>query len=303
MKQNTNKNLTRRDLMTRAVYALGGAATLGSVQACSSSAATPATPATGPTVKDFPYEKHLPAGYQLVPAAVQEPAYNAYYEADGGCCHGAYSALMKHLAATVGAPFDQLPPDFGRFGAGGIAGYGSICGSILGGVLVIGHIVSDKTARNNMMTDLLRWYERAPFPTFTPTAKNANETTTLDFSAANIVNLQTTPGTHLCHASVSGWCAARGVAANSGDKLARCSRLTADVAAKVAEMINTYLASTTTPKTYGVAAIDSVSVKCVGCHTKISTTRPVAAGMACAPCHEDQASPTVGSTHATYMAP
>lgn len=292
MKKNTKNNLTRRDLMTRAVYALGGAATLGSIQACSSSAAAPA-PVTGPTAKDFPYEKHLPVDYRLDPAALKDPAYNAYYA--GGCCHGSYSALLNHLAATAGAPFDQLPPDFGKFGGGGIAGYGSICGAPLGGMLIINMVVADATARNNMMTDLLRWYERAKFPTFTPVTINAAEKTTLDFSAANIAALQTTPGTHLCHASVSGWCAAIGVAANSGDKLARCSRLTADVASKVADMINTYLASPTTPKTYNAAGRDSVSAGCVGCHapTPVVTTRPVASGMSCAPCHATQAPPNV----------
>lgn len=291
-----SKNLSRREIITRAVYAVGGAATFASVQACGSSAATTTTPSTGPTPKDFPYEQHLPAGYQLDPAAVKEPAYHAYYEADGGCCHGSYSALMKHLAATAGAPFDQLPADFGRFGAGGIAGYGSICGSILGGVLVINQIVSNPAARGAMMTDLLRWYEGASFPSYTPAtvdAAEAQKPPTLDFSAGNLVNLQTTPGSHLCHASVSGWCAARGVAANSPDKLARCSRLTADVAAKVAEMINTYLASTATPKTYTAAALDSTSATCLGCHPKTSTTRPVASGMSCAPCHADKVPPNV----------
>ncbi len=281
-----SKPLTRREIITRAGYALGGAATLATLQSCSSRADAAAAP--GPQVADFPYEQHLPAGYRLDVAAVKEPAYQGYYA--GGCCHGAYSALIGHLASTVGAPFSLLPLDFGKFGGGGIASYGSICGAVLAGHLVLNMIVSNATARAAMMTDLMRWYERTAFPAYTPTAVNAAETgLTKDFSAGNLVTLQVTPGSHLCHASVSGWCTAVGVSASGNDKKARCARLTADVAGKVAEMINAYLAD----HAYTAAALDATSQTCVGCHTAGATgvgtaPPPSAAGMACTSCHPDK---------------
>lgn len=303
------KELTRRDLIGRAGLALGGALTLGTLQACGSedSSTTPPAqepPATAtPQVKDFPYEQHMAAGYQLDVAAVKEAAYQAYFA--GGCCHGAFSALVGHLAATAGAPFDLLPVDMGKFGGGGIASYGSICGAILGSQLVVNFIVPDTTAnassRKAMLTDLMRWYERTAFPSYVPAAVNARETTgpasdpsdvvTLDFSAANLVNLQVTPASHLCHASVSTWCTANGVAASKADKLARCARLTADVAGKAAEMLNAYLASGAYgARTYGAAAASSAqNATCTGCHTPATTARPsVAAGMECGTCHTDK---------------
>lgn len=258
--------------------AITGAADAGSIPP---DTATPAIP----KVSDFPYEQHLPAGYRLDVAAVQEPAYHGYY--NGGCCHGAYSALVKHLADTVGAPFDQLPIDFGKFGGGGIAGYGSICGAVLGGVLVVNMVVAKTAARTAMLTDLMRWYEGTAFPMYVPAANDSTEANvTLDFSAANIAHLQVVPRSHLCHSSVSSWCAARGVAANGGDKLARCSRLTADVAGKVATMINAYLAS----GTYAAGALDATSSSCMGCHPASSHAKPVAAGMRCDVCHSDKVS-------------
>lgn len=276
------KELSRRDLLGRAGLALGGAVTMGAVQACSSNDTSPA-PAPGPQVADFPYEQHLPAAYQLDAAAVKEPAYHGYYA--GGCCHGAFSSLVSHLAQTAGAPFDLLPADFGKFGGGGIAGYGSICGAVLGGVLVINMVAANASARAAMMTDLMRWYEGNLFPAYVPTAVDAAETgTTLDFSAANIASLQVAPGSHLCHASVSGWCAARGVSASGADKKARCARLTADVAGKVAEVLNTYLST----QAYTAAGIDATSATCLGCHTAGSTLRPVASGMKCSSCHPDK---------------
>jgi len=276
---------SRRNLLGQAGLAFGGLVTLGALQGCGEDETTPPPVVTGPTVKDFPYEQHLTADYRLDPAPVREAAYHAYYA--GGCCHGAYSALLGHLATTAGKPFDLLPLDFGKFGGGGVAGYGSICGAVLGGVMVINMIVSDATARGNMMTDLMRWYEGEAFPKYVPAAVDAAETgTTKDFSASGIATLQRAPRSHLCHASVSDWCAANGVTAGGADKKARCARLTADVAGKVAEILNTYLAGT---GTYAAAAIDAASATCLGCHPGSSTSRPVASGMACTTCHTDKA--------------
>jgi len=278
-----SKELSRRNMLGRAGLALGGLVTLGTLQACGEDETTPTpTPDPGPTPKDYPYEQHMADGYQLLGAPVQEAAYHGYYA--GGCCHGAYSALLGHLAETAGKPFDQLPLDFGKFGGGGIASYGSICGAVLGGVMIINHIVSNATARAAMMTDLMRWYEGEAFPKYVPTAIDTLETgTTKDFSAGNIANLQVVPGSHLCHASVSSWCSAQAVNAGGADKKARCARLTADVAGKVAAMINTYLAGT---GTYTAAAIDAASATCLGCHDTKATVHPVVAtGMTCASCH------------------
>jgi hypothetical protein len=294
------KELTRRDLIGRAGLAIGGALSLGVVNACSSNenSASPPPPAAGPEVNQFPYQQHLAASYRLDAAAVQEAAYHGYYA--GGCCHGAYNALVKHLADTAGAPFDKLPLDFGMFGGGGIAGFGSICGAVLGGVLVVNSLVpnltapatltaAQKTVRNRMMVELMRWYEQTAFPAYTPVAVDAGETgLTLGFNDGSLpAPQQVAPGSHLCHASVTGWCAANGNVPSSGpDKKARCARLTADVAGKVVEMVNAYLASGEF-----VAGAANATTGCVGCHSQTATApaAPVAAGMECTTCH-----PTAG---------
>lgn len=272
---------------------LGSAGALGILQGCggSASAAEPApqepTPQqlSDPRPSQFPYEQHLAASYRLDVAAVKEAAYQGYYE--GGCCHGAYKALLGHLAATAGAPFDALPLDFGKFGGGGIAGFGSICGAVLGGVLVLNMVVQEDTTklRSALLTHLIRWYETNPFPAYVPHAVHSNEAgrTTLPFSTA-ITSLQRPPNSHLCHASVSDWCAAFSVSASGPDKLARCARLTADVAGKAAEMLNEYLAT----KAFVPAVMDDVSKRCVTCHPASSTAQPVASGMRCGSCHGDK---------------
>ncbi len=290
------EQVSRRNLLVKAGLALGGAVAAGALPGCSDQVqvdkiveVTPPPVDPGPQPSQFPYAQHISAGYQLDVAAVKEAAYQAYYA--GGCCHGAYSALLGHLATTVGQPFNLLPLDFGKFGGGGVASYGSICGAALAGTLLINMVVADPAApapavRNPMIAELLRWYEGFAFPAYSPVAVNAGETGLVkDFSAANLVNLQRAPGSHLCHASVSGWCAQVGVAANGKDKAARCARLTADVAGKAAELINDYLANRPLTPT----ARDAASATCVTCHPAASTSQPVNSGMACVTCHTDKA--------------
>jgi hypothetical protein len=283
--------LSRRSFITHASIAAGGVA-LTSIGACSSdsnnSSPAPSGP-TGPTAKDFPYEQFLPAGYTITASqksAIAEAGYHGFWAA--GCCHGVYKAVMEHFSNTVGAPFDQLPLNIGAFGGGGIGGYGSICGAILGGVLALNNLVATAAARTAMLQDLMRWYEGNAFPAYVPAtidpAESASPAPTLDFSAGNIVNLQVTPHNHLCHASRSQWCMHNGVAANSKDLSARCGRLTADVAGKVVDMMNAYLAN----HAYTAAAIDTASSTCIGCHTASSTTTPNASGMSCTSCHPNK---------------
>jgi hypothetical protein len=322
-------SLTRRKLLSRAGLALGGAVTLGVLNACSSDddPATitdpgtcpepPVCPDTAAAIKDYPYEKFIPAGFQFDKAAVQEAAYHAYYTG-GGCGHGAYSALLADLAKTDVAPFNQLPLRFGQFGFGGVAGYGSICGAALGGALIINSVVADVTARNNMITGLMRWYETFAFPEYAPTEINADEAAAaVQTDPAKKLQLawpdgvvQVAPGSHLCHASVSSWCASQDPivaagGANQPDKKARCARVTADVAGKVAEMVNAYLATGSLgARTFAPLAPDSSVTGCTSCHGGAvnqhggAPVPPVASGMSCPACHTEKL-PLSGATHST----
>ena len=73
----TEKELSRRSLLSRAGIAIGGALTLGALQACSrrTSRNPPPQQAAEPLVSDFPYEKHPSADFQLDVAAVKQRAY------------------------------------------------------------------------------------------------------------------------------------------------------------------------------------------------------------------------------------
>jgi hypothetical protein len=272
--------------------AIGGALAFGALQACgddSSDAPAEQQPIT-PQVSDFPYEKHLPADFQLDVATLKQAAYTAYYA--GGCGHGAFSALLADLQ-RAGAPFTSLPLAFGKFGGGGVDGYGSICGAALGSVLILNAVIENATERKKLVATLLRWYEGFAFPAYVPTTIAAAESgKTLAFegdTSGNPAALAVVPGSHLCHASVSGWCHENGdVDANGADKKARCARLTADVAGKAAELMNAFLAS----GAYGSRSAEAappLAGNCMGCHNNgqpTPTVDPVVAtGMECGTCH------------------
>jgi hypothetical protein len=288
------EQLGRRNMIARAGLALGGLVTLGSLPGCGGEESSP-PPAT-PKVSDFPYQQHIAAGYQLDVGAIQEAAYHAYYA--GGCGHGSFSSLIGHLSSTVGAPFDAFPAAFGKFGAGGIDSYGSICGALLGSQLIFNMVVSDAVARKNMTWDLLRWYETYAFPVYVPVAVDPLEAVTLDFTGTDPARtdvVTATPKSHLCHASVSGWCLVNGVTAGSGDKKARCARLTADVAGKAAAILNTYLAAS--PRAYGTIPTADPNGACDACHTASNVSAPptfgpsVASDMTCVSCHDPAVHP------------
>ncbi len=78
--------------------------------------------------------------------------------------------------------------------------------------------------------------------------------------------------------------------ASGADKKARCARLTADVAGKVAELLNGYLS--TGAYTAAFPSRDATSAHCATCHTPTAAAPPsVASGMACGPCHANKVPP------------
>ena len=293
------KELGRRDLLSRAGLAIGGALTLGALQGCEGSDDPPAQQGGSPLVSDFPYEKHLPAGFALDVVTVKQAAYAAYFQ--GGCCHGAYSALLADLQ-RAGQPFTSLPLGLGKFGGGGVDGYGSICGAALGAVLVMNMAIENATERKKLVTSLLRWYEGFSFPAYVPTTNLDPAGKTLEFTGDTPASVplpavvQVEPHSHLCHVSVTTWCDTnQNVDANGADKKSRCARLTADVAGKAAEMMNAFLASGAYGARTGLgpAALagncSSGAGSTVGCHGNSQTPAKVdpvvAAGMECSSCH------------------
>ena len=215
-----------------------------------------------------------------------------YY--NGHCCYGVFSAIIGQLADIVGSPFTEVPLDMMRWGAGGVAGFGSLCGSLTGACTAIG-IVTDEATAKSVITDLLTWYAETPMPTDISNTYAQNHEFLVDTLKTDAVLAQSVAGMNLCHASVTNWCIASGYASGSTERAERCARVTGDTAAKTAELLNavadgTYVASGVIPA--DAAMLDS-GTTCRTCHSKSGTGLYGAGGnytrgkMHCTTCHTD----------------
>ncbi|MCL3779234.1 C_GCAxxG_C_C family protein [Prolixibacteraceae bacterium JC049] len=197
-------------------------------------------------------------------------AYDEY--PNGSCMYATFKSVIAQLSEKVGEPFTSFPVHMMKYGHGGIAGFGSTCGTINGAAALIGLFVSDKKQRDKLVAALFRWYERNEFPIFKP------EKPALDADIPKSVS-----GSVLCHASLTNWAKASGHNIHDKERKERCRRLSADVAAKTTEMLNDffahrYISKGTDDKTVGT---------CMTCHGGEGKLDNTSGKMKCTSCHDE----------------
>jgi len=141
----------------------------------------------------------------------------------GGCAFGAFNAIIGQLAQVVGAPYTAIPPQMMDWAGAGVAGFGTLCGTLNGAAAAMGLICSGPDARA-FVSDLLTWYSETPLPT--------------NILAPGGEFPRSTAASNLCHVSLTHWCRASGFASGSPERAERCARVSGDVAAKAVELLN-----------------------------------------------------------------
>lgn len=217
------ENLSRRRLITGV-----GAFALGAVFTKFGSFVSKAEAKGGTTEKwPWPYEK-------LDPAKTAELAYNEWYRI---FCGGAViSSIFSQLAEKIGGPYKSFPVDSFIVLEGGMAGWGTICGSLAGANIVSNVIIGPRIAGPDcehghvIGSNIMKWYSETNLPTFVPANPKANK--------EKIV--QTTSNSPLCHISVGKWMKASGFALGSPERKDRCARISATVAYKLVEDLNAW---------------------------------------------------------------
>lgn len=214
---------------------------------------------------------------RLDPAVVVTEAYRLV--PDGGCMYGLFAGIMTVMATERGESYLSFPVHMMKYGEGGVAGWGSLCGTVNGGAAIIGLFEQDKQRRESLIAELFSWYETAELPGYQP--KAAKNSTTIPKSIA---------GSILCHLSVSNWCKASGNEVGSAEMRERCRRLTADVAGKTIELLNANLREPCqfaglSPEVksclscHGKELHDSLGkMRCNSCHQQLSTRHPAVLG-------------------------
>lgn len=201
---------------------------------------------------------------QLDPTEAAAESYRLMRE--GGCMYGLFAGIFSLLAKSHGEPFRSFPVHMMKYGEGGVGLWGSLCGTLNGAAAIIGLFEPDKKRRQDLIAEVFAWYERTELPNYSP--KQEGE----DSLARSIA------GSVLCHVSVGKWCEAASEDMGSPNMKERCRRLTADVAAKTVELLNSHLK--TSCKFGGLTAEVNV---CVSCHGK--ELRDSLGKMQCGSCH------------------
>jgi len=148
-----------------------------------------------------------------------------------GCGQATFQALLNEL----GYPFTTVPTAVLRFGEGGVVGWGSHCGALLGSSAIISLVHgADPATSSKLITQLTGWYT--------------------EFIGS---------GSPLCHVSVTEWCKANGVTVESQERKDRCSRVAGEAAKKAALLLNAYDDTKAVDPTFGPRA---AVVACQSCH-------------------------------------
>ena len=241
---------------------IGGAVALGgATKALSGASSEAGSPAPKGTMA------HLPWPYKtLDPDAVGQRAFDAY--AKGHCMYGTFEAIVGSVAEKLGDPYKSFPFEMFIYGAGGVQGWGTLCGSLNGCAAAIQLLSANPEP---VVDELYRWYQSAALPDFAP-------------KGMKFKNVASVAGSPLCHPSIAKWCEASGKKAYSPERKESCGVLTAAVARKCAQLLNDQAAGKFAP----VSAVDPRTKTCMGCHEKGGPMENMRSKQACAPCHSDE---------------
>ncbi len=268
-----DQSLTRKEFLKNSTKIAAGAALgVGALQMFSNSTAH-----GGKALTPWPWP------YQTLDVeAVRILGHDAYYEGKG-CSYGAFQALAVKLREVLPDPWGQLPSEIMLYGGGGGAGWGGLCGAINGPAALISLVLS--SARSGVLNnELFGWYTQTLFPTDTSNQYAVNHI--FHNNTVDMALTQNLSGSILCHASVTEWCKAANIVQSDAKRKERCARVTGDVAAYAAQILNEEKAGTFTARYVPPGTIAT----CMSCHGAGSMNM-VAAKMECTQCHTSNPHP------------
>jgi NADH pyrophosphatase NudC (nudix superfamily) len=180
---------------------------------------------------------------------------------------------MSQLADEHGGPYKSFPVDMMRYGMGGTADWGSLCGTLNGSAALIGLFTEKEDEIKICVDELFLWYEQTELPIYNPQR-----------STSNIEIPKSLSLSVLCHVSVTKWCKISGHKISSKPQKERCRRLAADTARKTVEILNAQIAGQFSK----TRQFNKITSQCKSCHTKGSELQNSRGKMSCTQCHSLQ---------------
>ncbi len=258
--------ISRRRLLINAGAAAVGAAGFWALTSSKLGLVNTAEAKEGPTEKwPWPYVK-------LDPDKTAEIAYNEWYRVF--CGAAVINAVFSQLREKVGEPYKSFPVDAFVFLEGGMAGWGTVCGSNAGANIVSNVIIGPRIAGpdcehgHTVGSDMMDWYANTALPTYQP--KEPKHKTAI---------IQTTSNSPLCHISVGKWMQKSGFSLGSAERKDRCARVAASVTHKLVLDLNDWRDGKFKPKSTwkpgGTVGITGQQ-NCTECHGDKVPTPPMA---------------------------
>lgn len=262
------KKMTRKDFLTTGTkYGASAVVGIGAVSLLSRAQGIAGTQATWP----YPYQA-------LDVEKVRKYGHDLYYSGKG-CCYGAFHALAKAASELIGEPWTSFPSEMMIYGKGGGVGWGILCGALNGPGAFIS-LVCQSARADVLIHELFGWYTQTKLPTDMSNQYGRDSAYTSNPYPHDLP--QNTSGSVLCHVSVTEWCKTAVLVASSTERKERCARVTGDVAAYAAKILNDEFAG----QFAGLYVAPTTVAGCNSCHT-VGTNNMVAAKMECTQCHGD----------------
>jgi hypothetical protein len=215
--------ITRRDLMVNAAKFALGATAIAAVLPGGLLSSSHKAEAKSASSEKWPYKK-------LNVEESAKIAYENYF--DLWCASTVLKGIFTPLANSVGGPYKTFPVESMRWAHGGVAGWGTVCGSLVGAGTAIGLITGDIYTAEAMTNDLTFYYANTVLPVYKPVKAIKAE-----------ITKKTMAGSPVCHISVGKWMKEENAAFLTPERAERCARVAASITSKTVEMLNAWAAA------------------------------------------------------------
>ena len=268
------------NLMSRRKFLVSAGTVAAAASLAGVGLAKVAEPAEAANATPTPWPYPTDPALQPDPQAMGLRAYELYY-LQGGCAEATWYPLVEALSAANPTTWGVIPKKLFAFGGGGVAGWGTLCGTCNGSAAIVGMVVGTPADRNKIIDELFQYYAETPLPTnAVDKAVHAGWAPTAGV-AAPLPNVPTaTAHSQLCHASIAQWTNVAGKADGSPEQKDRCAKACHDMAFKTTMLLNAYFANNAKAVPAGV--LDPSIASCqAGCHSDAKGR------MACDSCHTE----------------
>ena len=217
------------------------------------------------------------------PDQVAKDAYDGYKK--GHCMNTTFVAIVTNVAKALkktdpaaAQVLESFPFHMFNYGASGANGNGTLCGSVNGAMSAVNLFVSEEKTLKAILNEVSIYYERTMLPIYKPEGEEDEAFP------------QTISNSILCHVSSGKWCALAQVQSGSPERTERCTRLTADIAKKTAELLNLNVAAFHTSDVAPVVTLKRTqpTSACITCHDKGGSVGNIIGKMTCTECHDDK---------------